>query len=77
MWIFYFDILTHVATSYLSMILCETMWNTLNCVIWLQHDTIIIVHDLQQYKKTDVDKKRDELNDVKQKYGLQTPDHKQ
>lgn len=30
----------------------------------------------QQYKKTDVDKKRDELDDVKQKYGLKTPDHK-
>jgi len=29
----------------------------------------------KQFKKTDVEKKRDELNDVKQKYGLSTPDH--
>ncbi|XP_067930305.1 splicing factor 3B subunit 6-like [Watersipora subatra] len=29
----------------------------------------------KQFKKTDVEKKRDELNDVKQKYGLTTPDH--
>ncbi|KAF6041433.1 hypothetical protein EB796_000260 [Bugula neritina] len=29
----------------------------------------------KQFKKTDVEKKRDELNEVKQKYGLNTPDH--